>query len=385
MNGTATSTERGTVRVSNLRKSFIRKSDNHESVAIDGISFEVPSGSFFTLLGPSGCGKTTTLRCIAGLETPDDGEIRMGSDVVFSEETRRRLSPEARPIAMVPQSYGIWPHMTVYDNAAFPLRYGRYRVSSDEAQPRVRAILEQMGIGDLSDKWATQLSGGQQQRLALARSLLGEPEVLLLDEPLSNLDAKLRDQLRQELREFQQGYGITSIYVTHDQAEALAMSDTVAIMNAGRIEQIGSPIEVYNFPRTRFAAKFLGNANLVPATVVKTSPEQTVVETKFGNVRCRSMDASEGVPASNGDSVEVSIRPEHVDVEPSATELPGDANCFQGEILSAEFLGDRYSLVVDVGGHEFMAQRATSSHLAFHKGDAVGVRLDPDWTRCLSE
>ncbi|WP_245819503.1 ABC transporter ATP-binding protein [Rhodococcoides yunnanense] len=205
------------VEIAGLEKSFVRSGSTEKSRGIDDVSFVVPKNHFFTLLGPSGCGKTTTLRCLAGLETADRGEIRMNGEAVFSAAEKRDVAPHNRPIAMVPQSYGIWPHMKVFDNAAFPLRYGRKTYPRNEQLRRVNTMLEQVGLSEYSDRWATQLSGGQQQRLALARALLCEPEVLLLDEPLSNLDAKLRSQLRAELRSFQQKFGVTTVYVTHDQ------------------------------------------------------------------------------------------------------------------------------------------------------------------------
>lgn len=250
--------------ITGLRKSYERSPGSDAAYAIDGISFDVPKGQFVTLLGPSGCGKTTTLRCIAGLEHATEGRIEMGGEVVFDAQEKRHIKPEERPIAMVPQSYGIWPHMRVVDNAAFPMRHGRHRRKGPEVRQRALEMLEQVGLAGMADRWATQLSGGQQQRLALARALLGDPEVLLLDEPLSNLDAKLRAKLRQELRSFQEQFGVTSLYVTHDQAEALAMSDTVVVMNKGRVEQIDRPERLYDYPRSSFVADFIGSANLFP-------------------------------------------------------------------------------------------------------------------------
>ncbi|KAA9159308.1 ABC transporter ATP-binding protein [Amycolatopsis acidicola] len=368
------------VEISRLEKRFTRRDSNEVHRAIDNVSFSVSSNSFFTLLGPSGCGKTTTLRCLAGLESADSGEISMNGKSVFSADARRDISPEDRPIAMVPQSYGIWPHMKVFDNAAFPLRYGRKRSSRAEQKKRVGAMLEQVGLADYADRWSTQLSGGQQQRLALARALLCEPEVLLLDEPLSNLDAKLRSQLRGELRAFQQKFGVTTIYVTHDQGEALALSDTIVVMNRGRIEQIGSPSEIYDSPVSRFVADFVGSANLVPGVVDERAGGGAVdAKTSIGLLRCERY-ATPPAPPSAGQELHVCIRPEHVRVISSASEGEGP-NRFPAKVKSTEYLGDRQELVVTVG--DVVLRAHGDAHLDARPGDDVGVVLDPAWTVAL--
>ncbi|MGV9294281.1 ABC transporter ATP-binding protein [Amycolatopsis sp. NPDC003676] len=367
------------VAISGLEKRFARKQSDEVSLAVDNVGFTVPRGGFFTMLGPSGCGKTTTLRCLAGLESADRGEISMNGKAVFSSAARCDVAPEDRPIAMVPQSYGIWPHMKVFDNAAFPLRYGRKTCSRGEARTRVLAMLEQVGLSEYADRWSTQLSGGQQQRLALARALLCEPEVLLLDEPLSNLDAKLRAQLRAELRSFQQKFGVTTIYVTHDQGEALAMSDTIVVMNRGRVEQIGTPDEIYDSPASRFVADFVGSANLVPGVVASTpraGDRMVEVKTALGVLRCARFATP---PAQTGD-VHVCIRPEHVRIVP-ATPDTGEANRFPARVTATEYLGDRREVVAAVGDVEFRAH--TDAHLRIRPGDDVGVILDPEWTVAL--
>jgi len=230
--------------------------------AAQDVSFDVPAGKLFTLLGPSGCGKTTTLRSIAGLERPRAGEIKVGDDVVFSKDVF--VPPNRRGLGMVFQSYAIWPHMSVFENAAFPLRVASKRISRQEIRERVTRVLKTVDLGDLAEREATKLSGGQQQRLALARALVMEPRILLLDEPLSNLDAKLRERMRFELKRLQRELGITTVYVTHDQSEALALSHSIAVMNAGRIEQLAPPTEVYDRPATSFVARFMGVENLLP-------------------------------------------------------------------------------------------------------------------------
>ncbi len=226
------------IEIKSLVKIFA-DGDNAGVKAVNDISFNVEEGRFYTLLGPSGCGKTTTLRCIAGLEKANEGEILVAGKKVFSARDGTFVPAYRRPIGMVFQSYAIWPHMTVFENVAFPLRVGKERVSSAEVQKKVRAALSQVELGGYEDRMATQLSGGQQQRLALARALVREPQVLLLDEPLSNLDAKLRERMRFELRELQRRLRITTLYVTHDQIEALSMSNVIAVMNSGVIVQEG--------------------------------------------------------------------------------------------------------------------------------------------------
>ncbi|MCR6489202.1 ABC transporter ATP-binding protein [Amycolatopsis sp. OK19-0408] len=358
------------VAISGLEKRFTR----HNSLAVDDVGFTVPRGSFFTLLGPSGCGKTTTLRCLAGLESADRGEISMNGKAVFSSASRRDVAPEDRPIAMVPQSYGIWPHMTVFDNAAFPLRYGRKTCSRADVRTRVTAMLEQVGLADYAGRWSTQLSGGQQQRLALARALLCEPEVLLLDEPLSNLDAKLRAQLRAELRSFQQKFGVTTIYVTHDQGEALAMSDTIVVMNRGRVEQIGTPAEIYDSPASRFVADFVGSANLIPGVLDRRAGGVVEAKTSIGVLRCERFTAPPESLVPGGE-LQVCVRPEHVRV------VPGVADGLAARVTATEYLGDRREVVVAVD--DVVLRAHADAHLDVRPGDEVGVVLDPKWTIAL--
>ncbi len=231
-------------------------------LAVNDVNLAVAEGEFVTLLGPSGCGKTTTLRCIAGLERPDGGEIRIGGDVVAAPARGIYLAPEDRNIGMVFQSYAVWPHMTVFDNVAYGLRVRR--AAGSVIKERTMRALELVGLTHLAERYATKLSGGQRQRVALARAIVYEPRVILFDEPLSNLDAKLREQMRVELVRLQHEVGITSIYVTHDQAEALVMSDRVVVMNKGVIQQIGDPQTIYANPANTFVANFIGVANLVP-------------------------------------------------------------------------------------------------------------------------
>ena len=248
-------------------------------LAVDGVTLEIADGELFTLLGPSGCGKTTLLRLIAGFHRPDAGRIR------FGERDVTDLPPHARNIGMVFQNYALWPHMTVFQNVAYGLRIRRVRGSALAAQ--VDEGLRKVNLSGLGARYPGQLSGGQQQRVALARALVLSPDILLLDEPLSNLDAKIRVQVRAEIRKLQQALGITTVYVTHDQEEALSLSDRVAVMRDGRVLQLGPPRELYESPRTRFVADFVGTNNLVAGRVLEAAGEAVVVETGLGRLRAR--------------------------------------------------------------------------------------------------
>jgi len=304
--------------------------------AVSGINLEIAQGEFIVLLGPSGCGKTTTLRSVAGLEHLTDGEILMGGKVVSSAQFS--LPPEKREIGMVFQSYAIWPHMTVAENVAFGLTLKK--LPKDQIRTRVDTALDLVGLTKYGDRGASQLSGGQQQRVALARAIVLEPGVLLFDEPLSNLDAKLREKMRFELRQLQKRLGVTSIYVTHDQQEAMVIADRVVLMNEGRIDQIGSPVEIYQRPASRFGAEFIGLANINEATVIDAGAT-TRVELP-GGVQLDS--ASTGF--SRNDKVDVMFRPE--DLQVSATPMAGP-NVFRAKIHSTFFLGNIADIYVAAG------------------------------------
>lgn len=286
------------IRVLNLNKRY------GKVIAADDVTLSVGDKEFFSLLGPSGCGKSTVLRCVAGLEEPTQGEIYIGEIRVNSTAERINVPTELRPIGMVFQNYAIWPHMTVHDNVAYPLKLKK--LAKDSIEAKLKDALHTVGLERLADRYPSQLSGGEQQRVALARALIKEPEVLLLDEPLSNLDAKLREQMRFELKDLQRRTGIPILYVTHDQTEALAMSDRLAIMNAGRIVQIGAPAEIYTYPADRFVADFIGLMNFVSARVVGRRGEECTVEF-LGSHRLDVIDRS----ALSGDCV-IAVRPEDI-------------------------------------------------------------------------
>jgi iron(III) transport system ATP-binding protein len=259
--------------------------------AAQDVSFEVPEGKLFTLLGPSGCGKTTTLRSIAGLERPTAGEIEVGGRLVYSSGKGVFVAPNKRNFGMVFQSYAIWPHMNVFQNVAFPLEVRR--LPRKEVRERVMRVLHAVQLDELVDRDATKLSGGQQQRLALARALVMEPQLLLLDEPLSNLDAKLRDRMRSELKRLQRDLNLTTVYVTHDQSEALALSHEIAVMSDGFIKQIGTPRQIYETPNSQFVADFVGTTNFIGGTVTALeSGGRCLVSSPMGNIKAHARRTS---------------------------------------------------------------------------------------------
>ena len=324
-----------TVRATGLVKAFGAQR------AVDGINLAVESGELVCLLGPSGCGKTTTLRCIAGLEIPTAGEIRVGDQVVAGPGVF--VPPERRNIGMVFQSYAIWPHMSVFENVAYGLRL--QEMEEKALRERVAEVLELVGLTGLEKRMGTDLSGGQQQRVAVARSVVIRPEVLLFDEPLSNLDAQLRTRMRGELRRLQRAVGITSIYVTHDQEEAMAISDRIVLMNHGRIEQEGLPFEIRERPRTPFAAGFLGSINWFDGVVAARKPGAVMVvidDAEGLTLTCTTeKDYPVGTPLRGG------VRPEQVRLRPLGD--GGSAASRKGAIRDATYLGTKVEALVEVG------------------------------------
>lgn len=365
------------IRVADLVKIY-RTTGAREAVrAVDEISFTVAEGQFYSLLGPSGCGKTTTLRCIAGLERADGGTIELANTVVVSD--RIFVPPYRRDIGMVFQSYAVWPHMSVYNNVAFPLQVGNDRPSRAETRERVERALELVGLARYEKRMATQLSGGQQQRLSLARAIVREPSVLLLDEPLSNLDARLRERMRGELSAIQQRLGVTTIYVTHDQIEALSMSDQIAVMDHGKIVQEGPPEEIYHRPVNEFVASFIGATNLFLGTWREGagSAGAAAVEVEFGVLSC----FPEGEAQATGDVI-VAIRPEcvilHTDTK-HGDDLPNRPNTFEGTVGLGLFTGTSVEYYINVGSTLVQAHRG--SRVKLRRGDRVYVELPPEECR----
>jgi iron(III) transport system ATP-binding protein len=342
--------------------------------AAQDVTFEVPEGKLFTLLGPSGCGKTTTLRSIAGLEKPKSGVISVDGKVVYSGQNNTFIAPNKRGFGMVFQSYAIWPHMNVFQNTAFPLDVGHGKLSKKQIEEKVMRVLKAVGLDHLADREATKLSGGQQQRLALARALVMEPKLLLLDEPLSNLDAKLREQMRFELKRLQRELNLTTVYVTHDQGEALALSHEIAVMQAGRIVQIGSPRDIYERPRNKFVADFVGLTNFLDATVSAPDGDGAYrVSGPIGQMRVCSPDQLKA-----GDAVAISVRPE--DVELSEQRLEGEVNVFEGTVTGKVFLGECIDFQVKVGEHPMFARVHPS--LTTPVGGKIYVRMNSD--KCIA-
>ena len=348
------------ISIENLSKSYAG-ADGGSAAVID-LSLTVEAGEFVTLLGPSGCGKTTTLRLIAGYLTPDAGSITVGGKVLSSPDGV--VSPEHRGMGMVFQNYAVWPHKTVFENVVFGLRLRN--VAPEDARARVARVLDLVHLEGLEKRYPSELSGGQQQRVALARSLVVEPAVLLLDEPLSNLDAKLREQMRSELKQLQRRTSITFVYVTHDQSEALALSDQVAVMHRGRLQQVGTPREVYRRPANRIVADFMGLVNLVRATVRETGAGPGVVEA--GPLRL-AVDLPPGTRP--GDAVDLAIRPESIRLAPPDRGGPG---AVAGRIEEQLYLGNHQEYLVAVG--ELRLRVEAGSQTDFPPGSEALVFVD---------
>jgi ABC-type Fe3+/spermidine/putrescine transport system ATPase subunit len=344
----------------------LRKVEKHFAggvVAVDAIDLDVPDGAFVTLLGPSGCGKTTTLRMVAGLETPTGGEIRIKGQRVNETPIHQRN------LGMVFQNYALFPHKSIFDNVAFGLKYRR--VTKADIATRVKRALDIVRLPGVEARFPAQLSGGQQQRIALARALVIEPDVLLLDEPLSALDANLREEMRGEIKAIQQRIGVTAIFVTHDQGEALAMSDLVVVMNKGRIEQRGAPAEVYEHPRSEFVANFLGNANFLTGTVAAVNGKRISVALRDG-ARIDVADAARAVQV--GEAVNVIVRAEKIDLGNGA---------LTGTIAAVDYLGSTARYDVILSGGQKVTALATIRDGARRVGEAVSLAIAPEHCRIL--
>jgi iron(III) transport system ATP-binding protein len=365
------------LRVEGLTKIFDNSTDQIAG-GIRDASFTLEPGTFFTLLGPSGCGKTTTLRCIAGLEMPDQGVIAVESRTLFDAKARVNVPVEQRSVGMVFQSYAIWPHMTVAENVAFPFTVSKQRrYSKAEIADGVRRALAIVDLAGFEQRPATRLSGGQQQRVALARAVVHEPRLLLLDEPLSNLDAQLRDEMRSELKRLQSKIGITTVYVTHDQSEALALSDRIAVIDRGTITQIGSPQDIYFRPANPFVARFVGATNLLTGRLLGSANGKASVEVLSGRqIQCV-------VPQGIGDpaSVAVSIRPESIRLLARGGAAAVGENCLSGRVSGVTFLGA--SRRVDVMSDGVNLQVTTPADMALPADGEVLLVFAPERTVAL--
>jgi multiple sugar transport system ATP-binding protein len=356
--GLATDESLADVKLRGVTKKFGRV------VAVNRVTLDISDGEFFAILGPSGCGKTTLLRLIAGLEFPDEGEILIGGRVV------NNLHPRDRDVAMVFQNYALYPHMRVFDNIAFPLMVRRRELGLDKEaiRRRVVEVARVLGIEGLLDRYPRELSGGQQQRVALARALVREPKVWLLDEPLSNLDAKLRVQMRAELKSLQRKFGVTTVYVTHDQGEAMSLADRIAVMNEGRVLQVGTPDDLYLKPLDIFVATFIGSpsTNIIPCNVV--SVETLELECAGFNLKTGiSLDPSILKP---GDKVYLGVRPEHVEIRKSQDE----GVTLKGKVTIIEPLGSQSIVTLSLGSESIRA--LTSRDLKVDVGEDVYIRID---------
>lgn len=358
------------IEIQNLFKRF------KNVVAINHINLEINKGEMLTLLGPSGCGKTTTLRCIAGLEKPDEGDIIIDGKPMLSKGF---VQPSKRGIGMVFQNYAVWPHMKVYSNIVYGLKL--QKIPKKEIRQRAQQVLELVGLDGLEDRYPSQLSGGQQQRVALARALVGNPKVLLLDEPLSNLDAKLREELRFEIKSLVRRMGITSVYVTHDQAEAMVISDRVAVIESGNVAQIGPPEVIYEKPANRFVADFIGTMNFFSGQVVEVASDsnEVYVRTQFSEkMLCTMYDSH---TAKGGEEVYASIRPEDVQIftDPSQS---SEENLFKGTIVHKAYLGNFLYFFVSV--NETMIRVQVPHHMPQQEGQKLYLFLNPQKCVVLS-
>jgi iron(III) transport system ATP-binding protein len=356
------------LRIQSLCKTFSRVA------AVDHLTLEIREGEFFTLLGSSGCGKTTTLRLLGGLEKPDDGEIYLGDRCLVSRRQKLFVKPEKRDMGMVFQSYALWPHMTVFENVAYPLKLRG--VKGNDIKKRVAEVLDLVGLDGYQDRPAPALSGGQQQRVALARALVFSPRVLLLDEPLSNLDARLRDGMRLQIKALQRRVGVTVLFVTHDQIEGLSLSDRIGIMHAGKLAQVGTPEEVYYRPGSPFVRDFLGNTFILTAQVAEVRDDVVKVAVReFSGSPLVSIPLPAGEPpASCGQDVVLAIRPEKIRVWSSAPE--GRNNLLSTTLESVNFLGDRYEYTVKVGSeNRVVVLPALETHRV---GSRIFLELRPE-------
>ncbi len=350
--------------------------------AIRGVTFEVEAGAFFALLGPSGCGKTTTLRCLAGLHRPYAGRLAIQGTEVYSAERRRVVPPDRRDLGMVFQSYALWPHMSALDNVAFPLKWGRRHEKKASARAAAAAALESVGLGHLGASYPWMLSGGQQQRVALARALVASPGVLLLDEPLSNLDSSLRAEMRGVLKEIISSRPVTAIYVTHDQTEALAMATRIAVMHEGNILESGTPNELYERPAHRFTARATGKANLLSGRrLPASSGGGAAIETAGGRLACP--EATGGLAASGGGSATLAFfRPERASLERAgAREVESDGCTISGVLSAAAFVGQYVEYEVLVGAETISVQGSGGEGVV--PGDRVVVRVAPGAVRVV--
>ncbi len=356
----------GSIKFDNLTKYF------GKTTAIDQINLDVADGELIALLGPSGCGKTTTLRLLAGFMSPDAGQILVNGNVVSSK--KKTIPPERRNMSMIFQSYAIWPHKTVYENVAFGLQLRK--IGASELRLRVEKALEVTYLSRLANRYPAQLSGGQQQRVALARAIVIEPQILLLDEPLSNLDASLRDEMRCEIRRIHDEIGLTTVYVTHDQSEALVLADKIVVMSDGIIQQVGTPEEIYEKPTTEFVARFIGNCNVLPGTLLPSG------QVDVGGISIMVTDQAPGV--SVGDQVSLSVRPHSIIMESICPTNYPQINCFPTCIEQCQYFGEFREYKIRIDNTSVTLSVVTSPTMRHQVGDRVYLRIPREHCRVVS-
>lgn len=351
------------VRIEKLVKRF------GNVAAVAGVDITIPEGKIVTLLGPSGCGKTTTLRCLAGFESADEGKIWIGDQLVFDSKQKINLAPQKRDMGMVFQSYAVWPHMSVFENIAFPLRIRK--TSRHKINELVERAMCMVGIEELKDRLPSQISGGQQQRVAFARAIVYDPAVLLLDEPLSNLDAKLRERMRFEILELQRKIGITTVYVTHDQEEAMVLSDEVLVMDCGKVIQQGDPEDIYFDPHNEFVADFIGKINFLRGAVLSCRDCGAVVSIEDEGFQAEIHTIR--TDHAEGQKVLASIRPENIIIHPDKPQ--GEVNAWPARLVRKNFLGGLFDMVVEIKGKELRCR--TPFRIEAKIGSDVYIQIEP--------
>ncbi len=375
-------TEESPLRATNIIKRFTR-SDGQVVNALNDISLNIAAGEMIVLLGPSGCGKTTLLRCVAGLEYPDEGTMHLAGRLVYDRSKKTTLPPNKRDINMMFQSYALWPHMTLVDNVAYPLRVNG--ISRSAARKRATEFLELVGIPHLGGQYAAQVSGGQQQRAALARTIVSEPALVLFDEPLSNVDAKVRQTLRAEISRLHHELGFAALYVTHDQSEAMALGDRVAVMNAGVIEEFAKPTDLYARPTTRFATEFLGSANIMPAELLSSSATSTTLRVPL----LGDIEIGEGLSEAQKAASHVSVmwRPENATIRATGAPDSQGSVSIAARVVESVYAGTHTDYTLDVGGdgelHSWLP--GIDSFRAFRPGDEVAVEVPLSVIRVIGD
>jgi iron(III) transport system ATP-binding protein len=371
------------ISITNLKKTFVRARGKEVVHAIDDITLSVQAGEMLVLLGPSGCGKTTLLRSVAGLEAPESGQIRIGGRTVFSSGGKRNVPTNRRDVSMIFQSYALWPHMTVGENVAYPLRSER-RLARPQITKRVDDVLELVGLDGLRAQYPGTLSGGQQQRVSLARALVAEPAVILFDEPLSNVDAQVRNSLRREISSLHRKTSFAGLYVTHDQEEALGIATRIAVLDSGHIAQIGTPEEIYNTPATPYVARFVGRANTVALTVTSVERDHALLEGSIGKVQVAKTVLPDGV--TTGSSVVMVVRPEDIEVvDAKAASRPlQQGTHVSGRVISTEYKGNGHESIVNV--NDAVIRVATSKNQPTPPvGEEVGLWMPAAKLRILED